>query len=492
MMEKVNEAQHGERIMASNKVYVSVDPRDLAEPALVRMVCLLLLSFCAVGCQPGAATGPPVRTPTVTVAKPIRKQIVEWDAYTGRLEPIEFVEVRARVSGYLKSIHFDEGQIVNAGDLLFVIDPRPFDAELNSANATLSQANSQLEQAKAQLAEAKAQQQQTDAQLQLAETRVKRVRTLATSGAVTQEELDQREAELLQAKADIEASKAGISSSVAAIATANAAIESAHAGIEMAQLNVDYTQVRAPVTGRISRQYVTEGNLVSGGAAGSTLLTTITSVDPIHCTFDANEQDVLKYIRLAMSGARASSREAKNPVFLGLVDESGFPHQGHMDFVDNRFDSGTATMRARCIFPNNDQLLVAGMFARIRIPGSAPYQAVLIPDSAIGTDQSEQYVYVVVDDVIERRAIKPGPIVDGLRVVREGLEGDESVVIEGLLQSRPEMIIQTTEGLIEVVEDGLPDSYQPLPPEKWLSPEPEPQPDSREANTADERKGYSP
>lgn len=422
-------------------------------------------------------------TPKVTVAQPVNKQIVEWDAYTGRLEAIDFVEIRARVSGYLKSIHFDEGQFVSKGDLLFVIDPRPFEAELNGANAALNQSESQLQQAKAQFEESEAMLQQSLAQLQLAEANVRRSRKLRPSNAVTQEELDQREADFSQAKANVEASKARISSAEAAIATANAAIELAKASVEIAELNLNYTRVVAPVGGRISRENVTDGNLVSGGTSTSTLLTTITSVEPIYCTFDANEQEVLKYIRLALSGQRESSRVAKNPVYLGLVDEEGFPHQGHMDFVDNRFDAGTASMRARCIFPNHDQVLIPGMFARIRIPGSAAYEAVLIPDSAIGTDQSSQYVYIVSGGKIERRSITAGPIVDGLRVIREGLSGDESLVVEGLLQSRPGMAVQTKSGTIEVVEDGLPDNYQPLPPEQWISPEPDPLPKSSYTQT---------
>ena len=414
----------------------------------------------------------------MTVAEPVVKQIVEWDAYTGRLEAIDFVEVRARVSGYLQTIHFDEGQVVEKGDLLLVIDPRPFQAEFNGAQAALRQAESQLQQSKAQLQEAEAKSLQSDAQLTLAEARVERARQLKKQNALSQEELDQREAEYAQAQADVVASKAGISSAEAAIATAEATVASAEAGKEAAQLNLDYTRVHAPVSGRISREGVTEGNLVSGGTATSTLLTTITSVAPIYCTFDANEQEVLKYTRLALSGKRESSRVAKNPVFLGLVDEKGFPHQGHMDFVDNRFDSATASMRARCVFPNDDQVLIPGMFARIRIPGSAAYQAVLIPDSAVGTDQSSKYTYVVVEGKIQRRNVTLGPIVDGLRVVREGLSGGESLVIEGLLQARPGAEVNTKEGVIEVVEDGLPDNYQPLPPEEWISPEPAPLPES--------------
>lgn len=441
---------------------MSLSPAFIAPRYALALV--LSSSLLAVpGCRRNAPTPPAMPPATVTVATPITKKIVEWDAYTGRLEPVEFVEVRARVSGYLKSIDFEEGQMVEEGDLLFVIDPRPFEAELNSAKAAMSQAKSQLQQATAGLAEAKAEQLQSDAQVQLAEARLERARSLMERSATSAEELDQREAEFLEAKADTAASRAKISSAEAAIETANAAIESAQAGIETADLNLDYSRVLSPVTGRISSKYVTEGNLVSGGTGNPTLLTTITSVQPIYCTFDANEQEVLKYIRLARSGARESSRVAKNPVFLGLVDETGFPHRGEMNFVDNRFDADTASMRARSIFSNEDRLLLPGMFARIRIPGSSAYEAVLIPDSAIGTDQSSQFVYIVVDGVIERRAVTPGPIVDGLRVVREGLQGDETLVIEGLLQARPQMEVETQSGTIAAIDDGLPDNYVDSP-----------------------------
>ncbi|WP_145314168.1 efflux RND transporter periplasmic adaptor subunit [Gimesia fumaroli] len=440
---------------------------------------VLLCCFCIslFGCSQQPTAPAQQALPTVTVAKPVTKQIVEWDAYTGRLEAVDFVEIRARVSGYLQSTHFDEGQIVDKGDLLFIIDPRPYQAELNGAQATLSQSKSQLVLANAKLEEAKAQHQQSEAQLGLSTAQLKRARSLKVKNVTTQDELDQQEAAYLQAKADFEASQAGISSAKATIETAMAVIEAAKAEIEAAQLNLDYTQIYAPVSGRISRKHVTEGNLINGGTTNSSLLTTITSVKPIYCNFDANEQDVLKYIRQAQAGKRASSREAKNPVFLGLVDEAGFPHKGHMDFVDNRFDADTASMRARCVFPNTDQVLFPGMFARIRIPGSASYKAVLIPDSAVGTDQSAQYVYLVADSVVQRRIVKLGPIVDGLRVVREGLKGDETLIIEGLLQARPEMKVQTQEGVIEVVEDGLPDDYEPLPPEQWISPDPDPVPE---------------
>nr|WP_199193196.1 efflux RND transporter periplasmic adaptor subunit [Blastopirellula marina] len=422
-----------------------------------------------LGCgqAPSELAKPPA--PTMTIAQPIRKEIVEWDAYTGRLEPVEFVEVRARVSGYLQSIHFEEGQMVQQGDLLFIIDPRPFEATLDEAKAQLRQAQSQLSQAKAQMAEALAQQKQAKAQLQLAEVRVQRARTLRQSNAVAQDELDQRETDIVQSQADVASAEASIQLAEAAADTANAAIEAANARIATAQLDLNYTRVYSPVTGRISREYVTEGNLISGGAATSTLLTTIISVDPIYCSFDVNEHLALKYIRLAQQGKRKSSREAKNPVYLGLSDEKNFPHFGHMEFVDNRFDTDTASMRFRCVFRNQDQVLVPGMFGRVRLPGSAAYEAVLIPDSAIGTDQSSQFVYVVVSNKIERRAVVPGPLVDGLRVIREGLTGDEQLVIEGLLLARPEMEVQTKSGTIQEEDDGLPNTYVPLPPDQWIS-----------------------
>ena len=436
----------------------------------------LLVSVLA-GCERHAEQTPAVPRASVTVAAPIVRNIVEWDAYTGRVEAVDRVEVRARVDGYLQSVHFDEGQIVEKDDLLFVIDPRPYEAELNAARARLQQSQSRLNQANAMLDEAKARASQSEAALNLAELRFNRTKSLIERNATSQEEVDQREAEYLQAQADIEAVRAGISSADAAIVTAQAEIEASKAGVASAELNLQYTYIRAPVKGRISRQLITEGNLIAGGSATSSLLTTITSLQPIYCVFDATEQDVLKYTRLAQSGKRESSRVAKNPVFLGLVDEIAFPHEGHMDFVDNSFDINTASLRARCVFPNTDQLLLPGMFARIRIPGSAPYKAILIPDSAIGTDQSSQYVYIVVDGMIERRTITPGPLVDGLRVIRSGLQGEETLVIEGLLQARPGVEVASTQGTVEPIEDGLPDYYEPVPRERWISPEPDPKPE---------------
>lgn len=433
----------------------------------------MVLGLLAVaGCNRTGAKDapPPPPVPEVTVATPVVKQIVEWDSYSGRLDPIDFVEIRSRVGGYLQSIHFNEGEIVNEGDLLFVIDPRQFEAELKSMEAAMGQAKSELLQAQAGVAEAEAQQLQTDAAVKLAGTRVKRARTLMSRDATSQDEVDQREAEFEQANADQAASLAKVNSAKAMIDAAQSTIESANAGLEAASLNLTYTKITAPVTGRISREYINKGNLISGGMTSTaTLLTTITSVAPVYCTFDANEQEVLKYIRLAASGKRESSRDVKNPVYLGLVDEKDFPHQGHMDFVDNRFDPATATMRARAIFSNENQVLLPGMFARVRIPGSAPYEAVLIPDSAIGTDQSTQFVFIVVDGAIERRAIQTGPLVHGLRVIREGLVGNESLVIEGLLKASPGAKVTVKEQTVVALDDGLPDEYTPVVEADWIS-----------------------
>lgn len=419
----------------------------------------------------GCSTAPPIPEkplPLVTVAKPLQQQIVEWDAYTGRIEPVDFVEVRARIGGHLKSVHFVEGQVIQKGQLLFVIDQRPYQAQLREAEARVEQALSKRNESQSRLAEAKAHLQQYRVQQHLAETRYERTQALFKSSATSQDEVDQGEAEFLRSQADVEAGVASVRSAEAAIASAEAAIETARSEVETAQLNLEYTSVTAPITGRISQKFVTEGNLISGGAATSTMLTTIAAMDPIFCAFDASEQEVLKYMRLDHSGKRQSSRDAKNPVFLGLSDESGLPHKGYIDFVDNRFDSATATMRARAVFDNADQLLVPGMFAKLRIPGSAPYDAVLIPESAISIDQSNHYVMLVRDGVVEVQPIQIGPLVHGLRVVRAGLDGSESLIIKGLLNVRSGSKVQQVASTIEATNDGLPNQYIPVPKEDWL------------------------
>jgi len=407
----------------------------------------------------------------VTVAKPVIHPIVQWDEYTGRLDAIDFVEVRARVSGYLQSVHFDEGQMVNVGDLLFVIDPKPYDAELISAKARVVEAQAKLAEAEAVLHQASAKKNENQAQLSLRDSQFNRLKTLKQSSAISQDELDVGRSELVQSKSSLESADAQIESAKAGIATANAAIATAQSNVATAELNLSYTRITAPIAGRISRRLVTQGNLVNGGSAGSTMLTTIVSLDPIHCYFDANEHEFLKYARLDREGKRTSSREAKNPVYLRLIDEDGFPHLGHMDFVDNRVDPNTGTMRGRAIFPNADRALIPGLFAELRLPGSGRYDATLIPDSAIGSDQSEKFVFVVNDqNKIERHPVTLGPIAKGLRIIRTGVQPSDLIVTHGLQRVAPDREVDATEETIEITEAGdLPDDYQPVPKEQWLS-----------------------
>lgn len=434
-----------------------------------------LLAFAVGGCS-GCSTqgdsGRKEKTVEVFAAVPLKKQIVEWDEYVGRLESVEYVEVRARVSGYLDTIHFEEGQMVKKGDLLCVIDPKPFVAEVNRAKADLEGARAKVKESNAILAQAEAELKQSESRLSLSQIRFDRAKRLVVTNAVPQEEADIRESEFVQAQADAEAAKSKIESANAAIATAEAAIETAKANLAIAELNHRYTEVLSPVSGRVSRRVITEGNLVSGGTLEPTLLTTIVSLDPIHCVFDADEQNYLKYTRLAQEGKRKSSREVRNPVYLALADEKvGFPHKGHMDFVDNRMDVNTGTMRARAIFPNPDGSLTPGLFARLMLPGSGRYEAILIPDSAIGTDQSEKYVLVVGDDgTAKRQVITLGSKAHGLRIVRQGLDGSEKIVVRGVQRIRPGVNVAAKLEEIQIHSEGsLPDEYQPVPKEEWLS-----------------------
>ena len=294
---------------------VSRDLRFLAQTLV--SICVLLVSGCNRELTAQGASTQHV-SPEVTVSQPLRKTIVEWDEYTARLQAVESVEVRARVSGYLESIHFKEGSIVKEDDLLFVIDPRPLKAELKRLEAEVKQAQADEENARAQF---------------------RRAQRLRTSKTISEEEYQIRRTTSLTATADV---------------------QSALAALEAARLNLEFTQVRAPISGRISRHFVTEGNLVLGGTGQTTLLTRIVSLDPIHAYFEASERAYLKYVRLSRSGKRPSSREVSNPVYLRLADEEGFPHRGHMDFVDNLLDPNTGTMTGRAIFPNPDRLLTPG------------------------------------------------------------------------------------------------------------------------------------
>ena len=357
-------------------------------------VALVVIALLSNACRP--AQPAPAPPPKVTVSKPVLREIIEWDEYTGRLEATETVEVRARVSGYLQSVHFKDGAIVKKGDLLFVIDPRPYQAEVDRVEA-----ESQLAQAK----------------LELAQSDYARAQKLLQFRAISQEEADTRAATERQAQESVEA---------------------AAATVKAARLNLEFTRVTAPITGRISRKLVTEGNLVNGGSAESTLLTTIVSLDPIHVYFEADERSYLKYIRATQNGKHPTSRENRSPVYLALADESGFPHQGNIDFIDNRLDPRTGTMTGRAVFSNPDLALTPGLFARVRLPaGNKPYDAVLVPDEAIGSDQSQRFVFVVNgNSTVEYRAVQVGPLIHGFRVIRAGLQPEEWFVASGIQRAR--------------------------------------------------------
>lgn len=385
------------------RIYFRVATRLPAAPAVGRFggVAIALLALATLaGCdrQSGAAGPPAPPPPTVTVAHPVERTVAETDEYTGRLEAAETVEVRARVSGFIDSAPFEEGSVVKAGDLLFEIDPRPFQAEADRAAAEVTRAQAQLARDTSELA------------------RLESIR----GGAVNEKE--------------IQDARYNKSASEAALAAAWAAMESA-------RLNVQFTRVTAPIGGRISRKYVTPGNLISGGGAGgsATLLTTITSLDPIYAYIEADERAVLKYQRLSREKRRQTARETKIPAYLALADEEDFRHQGYIDFVDNRLDPETGTLRARASFSNADGFFTPGLFARVRIPGSNPYPAVLVADEAIGADQAERFVLVVgPDDVVQRRPVTVGAAFEGLHVV-EGVRPDEWVVVNGLMRARPGM-----------------------------------------------------
>ena len=331
------------------------------------------------------------------VVQPVAREVTEWDEYTARLEAVDSVEVRPRVSGYLASIHFQDGALVHKSDLLFLIDPRPYEAALRRAEADLQLAKTRLA---------------------LAQKNFARAADLLASHAISQEESDIRQSNLRQAEA---------------------AVAEAQAVVDAARLDVEFTQITAPVSGRVGRKLVTEGNLVNGGVGTQgTLLTTIVSLDPIYAYFEADEGAVLKYTRLARLGQRPSSRDYKNPVRVALADEDGFPHEGVMDFVDNQVDRGTGTVVGRALLPNPDLTLMPGLFARLQLPGSGRYRAILLPDEAIASDQSQKLVWVVDGEgKAQYRPVKIGPLIDGLRVVREGVTADDWVVVAGLQRVRP-------------------------------------------------------
>ena len=383
-------------------------PIVLAVMCLLAAIVLLASAACTAVAQTTAAP------PTVTVSTPLLKEITEWDEFTGQFAAIDYVEIRARVSGYLTEIHFEDGQIVHQGDLLFVIDPRPYEATLASVQAQLAQAQAQIDLANQQLG---------------------RSSELLKKGYEPQSSTDQR---------------------ISDLKVATAAVEAAKAGIQSAQLNVEFTRITAPVSGRISSHRVSIGNLISGNdSSAATLLTTIVSLDPIYFNFDISEADYLAYQRAIAKGNLQSTRDNSVAVNLHLTDEKGWPHEGHLNFVDNQVNRTSGTIRVRALFPNPDSLFTAGQFGRIRIPGSEPYQAILIPDEALVSDQSRKIVMTVnADNVIVPKVVRPGPTHDGLRIIRDGLLPTDQIVIGGLIRARPGAKVTPQPGTITPQPDS--------------------------------------
>lgn len=365
-------------------------------PSLRGLAPLILVAALALsGCgdkppAPAAAAAPPV-----TVAQPVKRTVTDWDEYTGRFEAVEEVQIRARVGGFVTSVEFRDGAFVRAGDLLYVIDARPFEAVAVQANGQLADARAKAELAKREL----------DRGLSLVQT-----------SAVSEQVVDQRR-QALQA--------------------AHAAETVAEGALKAAQLNVEFTHVMAPIAGRVSRHLVTPGNLVQGSDGASTLLTSIVSLDPIYIYFDVDEATYLKNNRLWFEGRRPSSRDTPNPVQVTLTGETKPSHEGRMDFIDNRLDVSTGTLRSRAVIPNKDLSILPGQFGRVRLIGSAPYEALLLPDTAIATDQSRKIVFVVKDDnTVEAKPVTLGPLDEGLRVVREGINPEDKVIVDGLQRAR--------------------------------------------------------
>jgi RND family efflux transporter MFP subunit len=366
------------------------------------VACAVFLLLSATGCNRSAPSAP--TAPEVVVAEVLSKRIVDWDEYSGRFAAVDSVDVRPRASGYVDEVHFREGQFVKRGDVLVTIDPRPYKADYDRAQAGIALAQSQLE---------------------LAEIEAERATRLRETGAVPREELDKRISQRNQTRASVAA---------------------ARATAESAALMLSFTEVHAPVDGRVSRAEVTRGNLVTGGDSGGTLLTTIVSVDPIYVYFDGDENAYLRYNAMARDGSRRSSRDAPNPVRIGLADEAGFPHEGHIDFVDNQINTKTGTIRVRAVLDNKAGLFTPGLFARVQLLGSGEYDAILVEDRAIATDQNQRFVYVLgADNKLEYRAVELGRIVDGLRVVRKGLAKGDVVVTSGLQRARPGIVVSPTQ-----------------------------------------------
>ena len=366
----------------------------LTHVAIVALVALqiVVLSACArTAAQPADAPAP-----QVTVAEVVSRDVTEWDEVTGRLEAVNTVAVRPRVSGYVAAVRFEEGAIVRRGDLLFQIDPRPFEAETDRLRAEVARARATVQRATSEL---------------------QRAGRLAGENAMSHEEQERRAAFAQESAAQV------------------AAVEAA---LRAAELNLEFTQVTSPIDGRIGRAIVTPGNLVSSGPGEATLLTTVVSLDPIYASFDADEQTLLKHVDMNGGGRHGRARQPELPIRLALASDHEFQREGRMNFLDNQIDPATGTIRGRAVFRNADRSLMPGLFVRLKLPGSGTHRGLLIQDRAVGTDLDKRFVFLVTPErTIQYRSVALGPIVDGLRVVRTGLSPGDRVVVNGLQRVRP-------------------------------------------------------
>lgn len=385
----------------SRAAAIELARRGQGRDDLVMRILLLGLCIGVAGCA-GAPSGPPVPPTTpVTVSRPVERYVTDYADFTGRTAAVDSVEVRARVWGYLQKVNFKEGDLVQKGDVLFELDPRPYQTLLDQANAKVAQ---------------------DEAQLAYDEAEYQRRVPLVGPGAVSRSELDRTAAARRVDIANIAADKALVASR---------------------QLDLEYTKVTAPVSGRVSRYVVTVGNLLQPGEQGGTVLTTIMSVDPMYVYFDVDEYTALRVQRLVREGKSDSPRDDGYPVSLGLATEEGYPHLGAIDFEDNQVNPKTGTIRVRGVFPNKEQVLLPGLFGRVRMPIGRPHPALLVSDRAVDTDQGQKVLYVVNEkNEVVSRPVRLGTLHDGLREITEGLKPGKPVIVNGLQQVRPGLTVE--------------------------------------------------